>query len=198
MENGRRKFLQTTGLATAGSLLALSAIAGRQKQSDNFLNVKASETSSENDFDFYVGKWRIQNRKLKTRLNNCQEWEEFESTDECMKILNGLGSIDHYRATFDNKPFEGLTLRLFDAKSKLWSMYWVDSERMVLDAPVVGSFENKIGKFYAKDTYEGKTILMVFHWDVSDPEVPLWKQAFSPDWGKTWEWNWYMTAHRIV
>ena len=42
----------------------------------------ASATSSKNDFDFYEGKWNIHNRKLKSRLNNCTEWLEFEATGE--------------------------------------------------------------------------------------------------------------------
>ena len=29
---------------------------------------------------------------------------------------------------------------------------------------------------------------MVFRWDVLDPKLPVWNQAFSVDDGKTWEW----------
>jgi hypothetical protein len=34
------------------------------------LEIVASPTSSKNDFDFYVGNWKLHNRKLKTRLDN--------------------------------------------------------------------------------------------------------------------------------
>ena len=33
------------------------------------LIIAASPTSSKNDFDFFVGKWNLQNKKLKSRLN---------------------------------------------------------------------------------------------------------------------------------
>jgi len=55
------------------------------------LEIIPSNNSSQNDFDFFVGKWKIQNRKLKTRLNNCREWLEFEATAEVFKILNAGG-----------------------------------------------------------------------------------------------------------
>jgi hypothetical protein len=37
----------------------------------------------------------------------------------------------------------------------------------------------------------------MFRWDKRDPEHPIWSQAFSPDNGKTWEWNWYNVSNRI-
>lgn len=161
-------------------------------------NITASANSSENDFDFMIGKWKIRNRKLKTRLNNCDEWTEFEADQECKKILNGFGNIDNFDSAFDGKPFEAMTLRLFNPKTKLWSIYWADSNMVVLDVPQIGSFENKIGEFFARDVFEGKSIIVKFRWDASNAEKPVWSQAFSADEGKTWEWNWYMTLQREV
>ena len=157
-----------------------------------------SSTSSNHDFDFYEGKWKLRNRKLKTRLNNSTEWTEFESTQEMYKVLNGLGNIDNYLATFNGVPFEGMSVRLFNPKTKLWSIYWADSNEGMLQPAVVGSFENNVGHFFAKDSFNGKKILVVFRWDVRDKENPIWSQAFSDDDGETWEWNWYMYFSKIV
>ena len=49
-----------------------------------------SPTSSKEDFDFYGGNWEIQNKQLKTRLNNCTEWIEFEAKQEMKMVLNGF------------------------------------------------------------------------------------------------------------
>lgn len=160
------------------------------------LEIVPSSASSEKDFDFFMGKWKIHNRKLKTRLNHCTEWIEFEAAQEAYKILNGLGNIDHFRTAFEGAPFEGMTLRLFNPKTKLWSIYWADSNAGVLDVPVVGSFAGKIGEFYSKDVFQGKNILVVFRWDATEVDNPVWNQAFSEDHGKTWEWNWYMRMSR--
>lgn len=114
------------------------------------LIITASSTSSEHDFDFYEGKWKLHNRKLKTKLEACTEWIEFESTQEMYKILNGIGNIDNYLATFDSKPFEGMSVRLFNPKSKLWCIYWADSNQGILQPGVFGSFENDIAHFFYK------------------------------------------------
>lgn len=156
------------------------------------LIITASPNSSKHDFDFYEGKWKLHNRKLKTRLNNCTEWTEFESTQEMYKVLNGIGNIDNYLATFDGVKFEGMSVRLFNPKTKLWSIYWADSAEGVLQPAVVGSFENNVAHFFTKDIFNDRKIIVVFRWDVRDKENPIWSQAFSDNNGKTWEWNWYM------
>jgi hypothetical protein len=165
------------------------------------LLIKASSTSSHSDFDFLVGKWKMYHRRLNKRLENCKEWTEFESTDSNYKILSGTADMDIYSTTqmpgLEGKLFEGVTLRLFDPKTSLWSLYWVASNVGVLDPPVVGSFENNVGHFFTKDTFNGRNIIVVFRWDVRDKDHPVWSQAFSPDNGKTWEWNWYNVSQRI-
>jgi hypothetical protein len=161
------------------------------------LEIVASPSSSENDFDFFVGKSNIRNRKLKSRLCDCTEWIEFEATGEMYKVLNGIGNVDNFFSTFDGQPFEGMTVRLFNPKTKLWSIYWADSNEGKLDPPVVGSFENNVGHFFTKDTFNGKIILVVFCWDARNKDNPIWRQAFSNDNGKTWEWNWYMFMTKI-
>jgi len=89
-----------------------------------------------------------------------------------------------------------MALRLLNPKTKLWSIYWADSNVVVLDVAQVGSFADNIGKFYAKDVFGGKEIIVLSRWDKTNADIPIWGQAFSADNGKTWEWNWYMTFHR--
>ena len=161
------------------------------------LIITSTPTSSKQDFDFFEGKFKLRNRKLKSILNHCDDWIEFESTQEMYKILHGLGNIDNFIAVRDGQPFEGMTVRLFDPETRLWSMYWADSNRGKFDPPVVGSFENVIGYFFTKDIFDGKPIVVVFRWDVRDKNNPVWSQAFSDDNGKTWEWNWYMYMTKI-
>jgi hypothetical protein len=161
------------------------------------LAIQASESSSEHDFDFLVGDWKLRNRKLKSRLTKSDEWTTFESAVEMHQILGGMGNIDKYTELVSGKPYEGVALRLFNAKTKLWSIYWADSNSGSLDPPVVGSFTNKVGHFFARDTFKGQAIIVVFRWDVRNPERPIWSQAFSSDEGETWEWNSINVSERI-
>lgn len=160
------------------------------------LNITASDQSSKNDFDFYSGKWIIKNRRLKNRLCNSNEWIEFEAKQEMKIILQGYGNTDNFITAFDNQSFEGRTIRLFNPKNKLWSMYWTDSSNPVLQPPTVGSFDGDIGKFYCLDTFENNEIIVEFLWDKSDPLNPIWSQSFSMDKGLSWETNWYMYMRR--
>lgn len=160
------------------------------------LKITASETSSPDDFDFFIGKWRVHNRRLDRRLANCDDWTEFESASECRKILNGFGNADFFKATLDGRPFEGRTFRIFNRETRLWSIYWADSARLVLDVAQVGSFTNRVGEFPARDVFEGRPVIVLYKWDATDPEKPVWSQAFSEDEGRTWEWNWFMTFTR--
>lgn len=159
--------------------------------------MRPSATSSQHDFDFLVGNWKLRNRKLASRLTRSTEWVTFESRVEMHQILDGLGNIDKYTDQASGKPYEGVALRLFNPKTRLWSIYWADGNSGSLDPPVVGSFENRIGHFFARDAYRGRPIIVVFRWDVRNPEFPVWSQAFSVDDGKTWEWNSINVSERV-
>ena len=160
------------------------------------LQFAPAANSSEHDFDFLIGSWFIHNRKLNQRLVGSQDWIEFGASGTLRQILQGFGNIDDFVTEFEGKPFEGMSLRIFNPLNKLWGIYWSDTSRYTLDKPVFGSFDGDIGKFYCLDMINGKDILVMFQWDKHNPEKPVWSQAFSPDNGKTWEWNWYMTFTR--
>jgi hypothetical protein len=187
------------GLAQDRALIPDSSIAipSLHFDSSGALAIQASSTSSQQDFDFLVGTWKLRNRKLKSRLTHSTEWTSFESRVEMRQILNGLGNIDKYTDQASGKPYEGIALRLFNPATRLWSIYWADSNSGSLDPPVVGSFENKIGHFFARDIYKGQPIIVVFRWDVRNPNLPVWSQAFSTDEGKTWEWNSINVSERV-
>lgn len=157
------------------------------------LTVTPSSTSSANDFDFLLDTWTVVNRKLKAGSNHHKEWENFNSSSETQAILRGIGNVEKYTATIKGNPFEGSAVRLFNPKTRLWSIYWADSNHGVFDLPMVGSFYNNVGNFYSKDIFNGKLVIIHFKWDATNPAQPIWSQAISADNGKTWEWNWYMS-----
>jgi hypothetical protein len=45
-----------------------------------------------------------------------------------------LGNLDIFRTEFDGKPFEGLTVRLFDPQTRLWTIYRADSNAGKVEA----------------------------------------------------------------
>ncbi|HYI77589.1 MAG TPA: hypothetical protein VEW65_08190, partial [Chryseolinea sp.] len=157
------------------------------------LVISPSKTSSQDDFDFFEGKWKLRNRRLKTRLDNCTEWFEYSGTNTDKKMLNGIGHTNNNVAVIDGKYVEGVGLTLFNTETKLWSIYWASSRNGILDYdnPVVGSFEGNIGSFYCQEIIKGKPVIVLARWDKTNPDEAVWSQAFSEDNGKTWEWNSY-------
>lgn len=162
------------------------------------LEIQPSATSSKNDFDFLLGDHTVQHEKLTTRLNDCTEWITFDGTHTMQGLLGGISNLEqHFMQTATGEKVEGIALRLFNPVTRLWNIHWADSQRGILDVPMTGSFENKIGYFFAKDEWNGQPILVQFKWDATDPQQPVWSQAFSADNGQTWEWNWYMYFKKI-
>jgi hypothetical protein len=142
------------------------------------------------DFDFFIGSWDSHQRKLKQRLKGCDEWEEFHGVSVARRILGGLGNLDELTMETPAGRVLGVTLRLFDPQTQLWSIYWSSSARSVLDTPMVGRFEQGRGEFYDQETFEGRSIFSRFIWTSSGADACRWEQAFSPDGGRTWETNW--------
>ena len=164
--------------------------------SDGNLGITASETSSKNDFDYLEGNWNIRNRTLKEQLAGSDEWNEFDATQEFRLILLGLGNFDIFHTEFDGNPFEGLTVRLFDPQTRLWTIYWADSNAVKRDGGKVGSFDGDMGEFFGREVVGGKDVIVKFHWDKRNPKAPIYSRAFTADAGRTWEWNWYSNFSR--
>ncbi|HSL65865.1 MAG TPA: hypothetical protein VK874_14530 [Gaiellaceae bacterium] len=148
------------------------------------------------DFDFWIGHWRVRNRRLRERLAGSDEWEEFPATVDARLILDGLGNEDEFHTDHDG-GFVGMSFRFFDPEAERWSIYWADSRRPgVLDPPVFGRFSGDTGVFEGEDTFAGRPIVVRFTWSGVTTPTPRWEQAFSADGGETWETNWVMDFTR--
>ena len=148
------------------------------------------------DFDFLIGSWNVRNRRLRRRLVESEDWEEFDATVVSRRLLNGLGNEDEFRTGYDG-GFVGMSFRFFDPERRRWSIYWADTRRPgVLDPPVFGGFSGDVGTFEGDDTHEGTPVRVRFTWSGVTGPTPRWEQAFSVDGGSTWETNWVMDFAR--
>jgi hypothetical protein len=148
------------------------------------------------DFDFWMGSWKVHNRRLRERLAGSDEWDEFEAAVVARPILDGLGNEDEFRTDYAG-GFIGMSFRFFDPREKLWSIYWADTRRCgELDPPVFGGFAGDTGVFEGDDVFEGRPILVRYTWSGVTTQTPRWEQAFSEDGGRTWETNWIMDFTR--
>jgi hypothetical protein len=143
-----------------------------------------------NDFDFYLGAWDIRLRKLIEPLNGDHEWEESNAATVAQKVLGGLGHIDDFTMETAEGTARELTLRLFDLQTRLWSIYGADGTSAALPPPAIGRFQNGVGEFYNRDTFDGQSILIRLTFSGITANSFHWEQALSADGGRTWETNW--------
>jgi hypothetical protein len=153
--------------------------------------------SAPRDFDFVIGDWRVEHRRLKERLANCHEWIEFDGEMSTRAILGGFGNVEDNLLRFPEGEFRAVALRSYDPSKGTWSIWWLDGrfpDR--IDVPVVGSFKDGIGTFLAEDVVAGVPVTIRFIWSQIGADELRWEQAFSPDGGSTWETNWTMHFSR--
>ena len=145
------------------------------------------------DFDFLHGRWAVQHRRLRRRLAGSDDWEEFRSTYAVETRIDGQVSLGEF-ATEDGR-FRGLSIRIFDAERRSWSLNWV-SDRSALFPPVVGGFEGDRGVFLGDEVHEGRPVRIRIVWLRLGEGRARMEQAFSLD-GLEWETNWTMDLRRM-
>lgn len=146
------------------------------------------------NFDFLIGSWNVTNRRLKERLSNCTEWEEFQAQMETKPILNGLGLMDEMKSDHFGDMFIGLSIRMYNPKNNTWKIYWADTANpeLLLKEQVVGSFSNGIGTFFGEEYFEGKKYKLRFLWKKETQDTAQWEQAYFDENNQEWETNWTM------
>ena len=165
----------------------------RNQQADG-----AADAHGVRDFDFLPGRGRVRNERLRERLAGCSDWQRFDAILECRPVLGGLGNIDEF-VTDELGPgvFLGMSLRLFDAVTRRWSIWWASNRSGRLEPPVVGRFVDGVGCFEGDDVHDGTPVRVRYVWSGIGAAHARWEQAFSTDEGRTWEPNWRMRLTRL-
>lgn len=155
------------------------------------LQTTTSERNGQHDFDFALGTWKAHLKRLEHPLTGSNTWVEFDGTFVARKVWDGRATIEEVELDSPDGHIEGLTLRLYNAQTQQWSIYWANSKNGVMDtSPQVGQFRNGRGEFYGTDTLNGKLIYVRFVWTNTSTNTPHFEQSYSGDGGKTWEVNW--------
>jgi hypothetical protein len=155
----------------------------------------AAPTGDVHDFDYHLGAWTAVNRRLKQRWTSTPEWEEFPGETRYVGYLDGMVSVDE--TSFPTKGWAGLTVRVFHAGTRQWSIYWISSRDGTLGSPMVGGFQGERGLFYGDDTDDGRPVKVRFIRTKRPPDRERWEQAFSRDGGESWETNWTADFTRV-
>ena len=156
-----------------------------------------TETFDLHDWDFLVGRWNVRHRRLKARLANSTEWDEFGGICVNWPTLGGKGNVDDNLLELPGGTYRAMGIRALDEKAGQWLIWWLDTRYLTIDTPMRGGFKDGIGTFLADETFNGRQIKVRFRWSDITPNSAKWEQAFSPDGGATWESNWFMDFARV-
>ena len=173
--------------------LALMAASGAA------ISLPAAAAAPETDWAWLLGDWDVWHSRLKDRLVNSSEWQEFAGKSSFWNTLGGLGNVDDNSLDLPGGVYRGLSVRAFDPKAGSWAIWWLDGRNPErIDPPVRGGFKGDEGEFIGTDIHKGTPVTVRFRWHEVRSKRPWWDQSFSTDGGKTWETNWrnYFTRKR--
>jgi hypothetical protein len=157
----------------------------------------AADEDGQHGFDGLIGHWNFHLHRLNERLVGSTQWTDFYGAGDCIPLWNGRANMDTLVVDSPTGKIEGLTLRLFDPKLKLWRLYWANSKDGLVDVPQLGQFHQGHGEFYAQDIQNDHAVLIRYDWTNLTGKAPHFEQAFSIDGGKSWEVNWITDQTRV-
>jgi hypothetical protein len=157
----------------------------------------ATGRDGQHDFDFNLGTWHTQIKRLLHPLTGSSTWVEMNGTVVVRKVWDGRAQLEEIEAAGSAGHFEGLTLFLYNPQSHQWSQYFSKSNDGAIAQPAVGEFKNGRGEFYDQEPFNGRSILVRIVWSDITPDSHHFEQSFSDDGGKTWEPNFTATLTRI-
>ena len=82
-------------------------------------NTQTDEKNGRDDFDFLVGDWHIENRKLTNPLQEDASWESFSAEAHMEKLPGGIGNVDTFLAPDWRPGWMGMTIRIFNGETGL-------------------------------------------------------------------------------
>ena len=116
-------------------------------------------------FDFLFGTWRTHYQRLGHVFANAHDWYGCSGTSVVRPFWNGSANVEDGDLHCPHQYIGGMTLRLYNATTRRWSIYWGTKKRGLVMPPQVGAFNsNGVGDFFASDSFAGKPIVVRYRW----------------------------------
>ena len=155
-----------------------------------------SDRDGQHDFDFEFGVWKARLSRLLKPLTGSNNWVELEGTSVVRKVWEGRANLGELEVTGPSGRVKGMSLRLYNPESHQWNISWANASDGLIGRAMTGEFTDGRGEFYGQEPFNGRIITVRFVFSDITPTSFRFEQAFSKDWGKTWEVNWKATFTR--
>ncbi|HEX3762971.1 MAG TPA: hypothetical protein VHW23_29950 [Kofleriaceae bacterium] len=152
----------------------------------------------QHDFDFDVGRWKTHITRRQKPLTGSNTWVDYDGTRVVHSLWDGRASLVEVDAAGPAGRIQGIGLRLFDPRSRQWSLNWASVAAPTMGVPTIGGFHGKRGEFFDQEPFDGRAILARNLWFDVSSEATRFEQAFSADGGASWEANWIATDTRTA
>ncbi|WP_162125746.1 hypothetical protein [Pseudoxanthomonas wuyuanensis] len=158
----------------------------------------ADPSGGQHDFDWEIGTWKTELRRLKSPLSGSDEWVEYAGTSVVRQVLDGRANLVELRVEGPAGRIEGASLRLYNPHTEQWNLNYASARNGTLSHPVYGGFRNGRGEFYGQEDFDGRAVLVRFVISQITRDSARFEQAFSDDGGRTWEANWIAIDTRVM
>jgi hypothetical protein len=158
----------------------------------------AAGQNGQHDFDFEIGTWKTDLKRLLHPLSGAKDWVECHGTTVVKKVWDGRANLVELEADCPSGHFQGLNLRLYNPDAQQWSLNFANASSGTLTQPTVGSFKDGRGEFYDQEPFHGRAVLVRFVILPLSANECRFEQSFSDDGGKTWELNWVAVDTRVT
>lgn len=147
-------------------------------------------------FDFEFGAWTVRVARLTEPLSGSDTWVEYTGTSVVHPWWDGRANVGELRIAGPAGEIQGMSLRLYEPASRQWFVRWANSRTGELGPPMIGGFNDGVGRFYNQEQFNGRAVFVRFIFSGITQDAFRLEQAFSADGGKSWEPNWIATFER--
>jgi hypothetical protein len=149
------------------------------------------------DFDFEIGRWKTELRRLGKPLTGSSEWVRYSGTTTVTKVWDGKANLVELDVEGPAGRLQALSLRLYNPETREWTLNFSNAAGGVLGVPSVGAFRGGRGEFYSHEPFGNRTVLVRFVISDIKADSVRFEQAFSVDGGRSWETNWVAVDTRL-
>jgi hypothetical protein len=129
-------------------------------------------------------------------LTGSTTWLEYEGTSVVREVWDGRANLGELAVQGEAGRIEGLSLRLYNPQTQQWHISWANARDGMLGDSMTGEFRDGHGEFFGEESFDGRVVLVRFVFSDLSPRSFRLEQAFSSDWGRSWEVNWKASFNR--
>jgi len=189
--------MQNTARIGCAGLLLVSLLALDAAAQTPHSTASIAPEDGQHAFDWEIGTWQTDVRRLAAPLTGSSEWVEYTGTSVVREVLDGRANLVELRVEGPTGRIEGASLRLYNPRTRQWNLNYASAGSGTLTRPVHGGFRNGRGEFHGQEEIDGRVVLVRFVISGVTENSARFEQAYSADGGRTWETNWIATDTRI-